>query len=129
MNKFYTVSFVDVYEDHRGAVVYPFRDVGVDPGDMRDMHFATIVPGEVRGNHSHASHTEYILVTGAEVTAAFVSPDGLEDTITLGPEPALVTIHPGAFHAFRNDGEFPCFLTCWYSGAGEIKTERRRILD
>ena len=130
MGKFYSVSFVNAYEDQRGAVVYPFRDLGVDPSEMKNMHVASIAPGEARGNHLHPAHEEYVLVAGMEVMLSLVSPDGAVKTIAVGPEPSLVTIHPGVAHVFKNEGDYPCFLTCWYSGAGdEIRTETRRIID
>ncbi|MDH5479077.1 MAG: cupin domain-containing protein [Nitrospinota bacterium] len=130
MDNFYTVTPIAAYEDHRGAVVYPFRDLGVDPGEMKSMHVASIAPGEVRGNHLHPHQEEYVLVTGVEVSAILISMDGERAVIAIGPEPMLVTIRPGVAHAFKNEGDFPCFLTCWYSGGGEnVVSVPRNVVD
>jgi len=130
MADYFSVLPVNAYEDHRGAVVYPFRDLGVDPAQMRNMHVASLMPGEIRGNHLHPVHAEYVLVTGVEVSVVMVSREGEMETFTIGPEPMLVTMRPGVAHAFKNDGDFPCFLTCWYSGGGEeIISESRRVMD
>ncbi|MDH5510180.1 MAG: cupin domain-containing protein [Nitrospinota bacterium] len=130
MSNYFSVSPVHAYEDHRGAVVYPFRDLGVDPANMKNMHVASLMPGEIRGNHMHPIQEEYVLVTGREVSAVVISGKGEMETLTIGPEPTLVTIQPGVAHAFKNEGDFPCFLTCWYSGGGgELLSEPRRVMD
>ncbi|MDH4185139.1 MAG: hypothetical protein OEV92_13005 [Nitrospinota bacterium] len=130
MGNFYSVSYIQTYEDHRGAVVYPFRDLGVDPASMKSMHVATIAPGEARGNHFHPNHQEFILVTGADMLLSLVTPDGRTESIGLGPEAALITIHPGVAHAIKNEGDFPCFVTCWYSGGREdVRSEPYQVLD
>jgi dTDP-4-dehydrorhamnose 3,5-epimerase-like enzyme len=76
-------------------------------GAIQDVHFASVLPGAVRGNHFHLRRREAIVIFG-QSTWSFHWDEG-ESTpprhkeITR-PGATLITVAPGASHAVRNDG-------------------------
>jgi len=76
-------------------------------GAIKDMHFASVLPGAVRGNHFHLRRREAIVIL-AESPWSFhwhniggATPQRADFSRTGA---TLILIVPGAAHAVRNDG-------------------------
>ncbi len=76
-------------------------------GAIKDMHFASVLPGAVRGNHFHLRRREAIVIFSESPwsfhwdDAGGAAPQRAEFTRTGA---TLILIAPGASHAVRNNG-------------------------
>lgn len=76
-------------------------------GDVQDVHFSSMVPGSVRGNHFHLRKREAIVVF-SETPWSFHWDEG-EGSQSAHAEftdsgARLILVTPGASHAVRNHG-------------------------
>lgn len=92
---------LETHGDHRGWVSEIYS--GDRELDLRNVHYGTIEPGCVRGNHVHERTREWISFVGTPVEVRW-STDGDRESIIL-EEPFRVYLPPGVGHAFRNAGE------------------------
>ena len=81
-------------------------------GDVSDLHVATILPGQVRGNHKHVRGREILLIYHEDscVLGWRDRDDLLLTRQVTGRGGVVVTVHPGTPHAIRNTGSLPLFL-------------------
>lgn len=92
---------IETHGDHRGWVSEIYS--GRPEVDLKNVHYGTIEPGCVRGNHVHEETREWIAFVGAPVEVRWGSEEETESR-TL-EEPFRVYLPPGLGHAFRNAGE------------------------
>ena len=75
---------------------------------VEDIHIASILPGSIRGNHFHQRRREVLVLTYASAWS-FHWDEGVDTPPKRrnfqGTGAALITIHPGASHAVRNDSD------------------------
>ncbi len=100
-------TIIQVKEDGRGRS-------GSLPGDalhylaaVRDVHFAEIRPGTIRGNHYHILRHEVILVWhSGSWSLHHDSGEGTEIVVDMFQGAGIVSIlvPPGCAHAIRNEG-------------------------
>jgi dTDP-4-dehydrorhamnose 3,5-epimerase-like enzyme len=99
--------------DSRGHS-FPLGDqIGCALPAVRDAHFATILPGCVRGNHYHRLRREVLVVfSEGSWTLAWDEGEGTQpcERRFNSAEAVVVQIEPGASHAIRNDGECALFV-------------------
>jgi len=76
-------------------------------GAIQDVHFASVLPGAVRGNHFHLRRREAIVIF-AQSPWSFHWDEGSatapQHIAITRPGATLITVAPGAWHAVRNDG-------------------------
>jgi len=104
-----------IESDHRGWVAWPFVKYLADEHSLNNIHIPSLNPSAVRGNHSHTSSTEYVLITSGPCRAAFYdnkSEEKLEFIINK-ELPRLFKIGPGITHAFKNEGDTEIILICF----------------
>lgn len=80
--------------------------------DITQIHFSVSVPGAVRGNHFHKSHTEWLLVTGGTATISLLdNMSGEKKELAVEADiPTLVKILPNVTHSVVNSGNQPMHL-------------------
>jgi dTDP-4-dehydrorhamnose 3,5-epimerase-like enzyme len=112
------VEFLDIsgeiHEDPRGFVFFPWQEGGQDSQDsLRTFHLISIAPGQVRGNHLHPGHREYLYTFhGAGVLLWADSAGAVQERLLTGRR-TLVRIPPGLAHALRNPGPEILYLLAW----------------
>jgi mannose-6-phosphate isomerase-like protein (cupin superfamily) len=109
-----------IKEDPRGFVYFPWQEGVKDPQDLlRTFHLVSIAPGEVRGNHLHPGHFEYLLTfQGAGIMIWEEQPGKIQERRLEGHR-TLVRIPPGIAHALRNPGPEILLLLAWREKALE----------
>lgn len=125
------VEFVDlseeIKEDPRGFVFFPWQEGGVkEPQDLpRTFHLISIAPGQVRGNHLHPGHREYLFSFQGTGVLIWEEPPGEVRERLLTGHRTLVRIPPGIAHALRNPGPEILLLVAWRerSGSGPKEPE------
>jgi oxalate decarboxylase/phosphoglucose isomerase-like protein (cupin superfamily) len=114
----------------RGWALSPFPESENVLGSGSDLHAVSILPGQVRGNHSHRGTDEWISIHGGAARFAWEQP-GFRQT-DLGPDGAfLVFIPRGVFHAFQNIGETEIVLISCFTRRPENyrdETEWKELL-
>jgi dTDP-4-dehydrorhamnose 3,5-epimerase-like enzyme len=82
-------------------------------GSAKDAHFASILPGRVRGNHYHKEKDEHLLVFNGCPWALFWD-DGegtpVQQRRFEGDKVVIIGIRPGAAHAMVNTGTRELFF-------------------
>ena len=118
------VEFIDlteeVSEDPRGFSFFPFRN-RVSRGDVLipNFHLVSIQPGQVRGNHAHPGHLEWLYPFHGQGDFIWKSPDGTQASRHIAGRRVLIRIFPGVAHAVRNTGTEPISLLAWREPMGE----------
>ena len=77
-------------------------------GRVADVHFSSLLPGAVRGNHYHLRRREAILVSALSPWSWHWDEDattGPQSRAFAGGPLCLILVSPGASHAIRNDGD------------------------
>ena len=101
-------------------------------GSINEMHYVTIAPGSVRGNHYHRGRKEIILlVFDGSWKLAWRSPNTESVTIQEfdGKGGKILLIDPGVVHAIKNTGDGPLQLvSCSNLPSTPTDTERVVLL-
>jgi dTDP-4-dehydrorhamnose 3,5-epimerase-like enzyme len=87
-------------------------------GRVRDVHLSSMLPGSVRGNHSHLRRREAIVVLHEDHWSLHWHEDehGAPSHRQFGGVGAkLILVMPGASHAIRNNGGKPLSLVAFAS--------------
>lgn len=95
------IESVKTHRDARGSLFEPLNDTEL--AAQRNVHVVLTQPGEVRGNHRHASAVEMTTVVGpclVRLTESGV----IRDLEVPAGETWRFTIPPGVAHAYRNTG-------------------------
>ncbi len=119
--------------DERGDSFHVPDEIFDFLGGVSEMHFVTLVPGAVRGNHYHIGRKEFIF-------AYFTSPWRLawrskdEHTITTrefsGEGGVIVSIDSAVVHAVKNTGDTTLYLvSCSDAPYTAADTVRESILE
>jgi oxalate decarboxylase/phosphoglucose isomerase-like protein (cupin superfamily) len=77
-----------------------------------DLHVVNVLPGQVRGNHVHAHHREYICVLGDRVLVVLKGEDGARREMLIDGRggPTIIRVLSGVAHAVRNQGTVVAYL-------------------
>ena len=115
----------DVWSDERGWGVNPLEAAGFAGEPLGDYHVVSVKPGAVRGNHSHISATEWILVFGGVAKVIWRSGEtgSIRETTTAETGPELFEVSPGVEHAVVNCSEHDIFLVS-FSDSHDRETVR-----
>jgi dTDP-4-dehydrorhamnose 3,5-epimerase-like enzyme len=122
--------FEEIKEDPRGFVFFPWqgRTEVQEPRDvLRTFHLVSIASGEVRGNHLHPGHQEYLFTFGGEGILAWEEKKGEVRERRLSGHRTLMRIPPGIAHALRNPGPEMLFLLAWRERIGNASEEPESI--
>lgn len=120
------VEFLDVsgeiFSDARGLSFYPFKERVSRPEILvQNFHLVSVQPGQVRGNHLHPGHWEWLYPFHGEGDFVWVEPDGARKSRRLAGGRVFIRIAPGVPHALRNPGPEPVYLLAWREPvSGEI---------
>jgi oxalate decarboxylase/phosphoglucose isomerase-like protein (cupin superfamily) len=112
------VEFIDlsaeIQEDLRGISFFPWRGGVREPQDLlKTFHLISIRPGQVRGNHLHPGHREYLFTFHGAGVLLWEDPPGEVQERLLTGRRTLVAIPPGVAHALRNPGPEILYLLAW----------------
>jgi oxalate decarboxylase/phosphoglucose isomerase-like protein (cupin superfamily) len=122
--------FEEIKEDPRGFVFFPWQgQAGVQkPQDVLwTFHLVSVAPGEVRGNHLHPGHREYLFTFQGTGVLIWEEPPGEVRERLLSGHRTLVRIPPGVAHALRNPGPEMLFLLAWREKVGPESAEPETI--
>lgn len=93
--------------DERGDSYYISHETVDFLGFVDEIHFSTINPGKVRGNHYHEKRSEVIILFFSDSwRLAWIPIDSEESVIRdfSGGGAVIVKVSPGVRHAFKNTG-------------------------
>jgi dTDP-4-dehydrorhamnose 3,5-epimerase-like enzyme len=126
------VEFLDISgeirEDPRGFVFFPWQAGAQEPRDLlRTFHLISIAPGQVRGNHLHPGHREYLLTFHGTGVLTWETPAGEVREQRLSGNRTLVRIPPGLAHALKNPGPEILYLLAWREKTGSCSEEPETI--
>ncbi len=113
------VEFLDlkgeIKEDQRGFSFFPWEKGSLNPQEVvQTFHLVSIRPGQVRGNHLHPAHREWLYAFhGRGILAWEAQPGRLAERELAGGR-TLVLIPPGIPHALRNPGPKLLYLLAWW---------------
>jgi oxalate decarboxylase/phosphoglucose isomerase-like protein (cupin superfamily) len=112
------VEFLDIsgatHEDPRGFVFFPWQEGAQEPQDLlRTFHLVSIAPGQVRGNHLHPGHREYLFTFHGAGVLLWEDPPGQVQERLLTGNSTLIRIPPHIPHALRNPGPEILYLLAW----------------
>lgn len=103
---------VKTHRDPRGWLFEPLTDAEL--ADQKNVHVVLTVPGEVRGNHVHATAFETTSVMGP-CLVRLKEHGTVRDVEVPTGEVWRFTIPPGVVHAYRNTGEAVMVLVSFSS--------------
>jgi oxalate decarboxylase/phosphoglucose isomerase-like protein (cupin superfamily) len=112
------VEFLDIsgetQADPRGFVFFPWQAGVKEPQDLlRTFHLISIAPGEIRGNHLHPGHREYLFTFHGAGVLLWEEPPGEVRERRLTGHRTLVRIPPSVAHALKNPGPEVLYLLAW----------------
>ncbi len=126
------VEFIDlaeeISEDARGLSFFPFKN-RVSRADVLipNFHLVSIQPGQVRGNHAHPGHLEWLYPFHGQGDFIWKSPDGAQAARRLAGDRLIIRISPGVAHAVRNVGSEPIYLLAWREPLGEAQGQPETV--
>jgi dTDP-4-dehydrorhamnose 3,5-epimerase-like enzyme len=85
-------------------------------GDVKEMHYVSMRPGAIRGNHTHAGAKEMVVASYAgDWQCVWREEEGEELHVETmqGEGTVAVLIPAGIPHTFVNSGQKPVFLYCF----------------
>lgn len=96
-----------ISDDERGVSVNFTAESSDFLGEIKDIHYASILPGKVRGNHYHIDRKEIILVdfTDEWVLASQTSQSSVTTRKFSGVGLALIKVESMVTHAIKNTGQ------------------------
>jgi len=112
----YLKRYSDTLSGNRGWVILPIDDDDLLNGKIKNIHLASIKPGNIRGNHYHKNKTEYIFMFSGSVEVV------IKDTVKNQIEkydsiecdtPYLLIAKPKVAHAIKNIGKNDVYLFCF----------------
>jgi oxalate decarboxylase/phosphoglucose isomerase-like protein (cupin superfamily) len=131
-----TVTFSDITpsfrRDGRGWHMSPLVPGFPVPGPDCHMHIVSLLPGAVRGNHSHMTTDEWMVFWAGKVLFAWEEKGRLRERLMEEDRAYLVHVPAGVPHACRNDGERESFLFSYYEKAirdYDRETVRKAIVE
>jgi len=131
-----TVEFIDltgeIHEDQRGRSFFPWRGQVANPQDLlKSFHLVSIAPGQVRGNHLHPGHVEWLYLFHNPGELIWDTTSGELKEQRVSGNRTLIRIPAGVAHAVRNPGPEILYLIAWREpaagSAGEPETLPRAL--
>lgn len=131
------VEFIDltgkIHEDPRGLSFFPWPgQVPKNQDLLRSLHLVSIAPGQVRGNHLHPGHIEWLYIFHGPGVLIWEGTPGELKEQTISGNRTLIRIPAGIAHAVRNPGPEVLYLLAWREaadgGPAEPETRRRPLL-
>ena len=121
--------------DSRGnAFIIPQKSIEfVKP--ITEMHYVTMIPGAVRGNHFHNNRRELVILnyeSDWELSWQASEKDEIKSEHFSGQGTVVIEIQSKVIHAFKNTGAAHLHLFCYSNHQGEPNdpdTTRKVILD
>jgi dTDP-4-dehydrorhamnose 3,5-epimerase-like enzyme len=118
------VDFIDlteeIFTDARGLSFFPLRERVFRPDALiQNFHLVSINPGQVRGNHVHPGHLEWLYPFHGAGDFIWQEPDGTRKERRLAGGRVLIRISPGSAHAMRNPGPEVIYLLAWREATAE----------
>jgi dTDP-4-dehydrorhamnose 3,5-epimerase-like enzyme len=117
--------------DARGALFRVPAELLEKLGPVGDVHFGTILPGALRGNHAHRGNSEVLLLQWKDrFQVAYDRGDGDSKTVIEleGHGAAALLLPPLCAHAIRNTGAEIVEFTSMPSSPYDITDVVRRTL-
>jgi len=82
-------------------------------GNIDEMHYATILPSQIRGNHYHIGRREFIIIKSSDACIVswrepnenFISTKEFKKNRVI-----LILVEPQVIHAIKNTGKAPIHL-------------------
>jgi len=126
------VDFIDlteeIVEDPRGLSFYPFKNrVSRAEVLIPNFHLVSIRPGQVRGNHVHPGHAEWLYPFHGEGDFIWQTPEGVKETRRLDGGRVFIRIAPGVAHAMRTIGPEPIYLLAWREPLDEEQNQPETV--
>ncbi|MFH1990983.1 MAG: cupin domain-containing protein [Pseudomonadota bacterium] len=106
----------NIWKDERGWGINPLEALGIKAGLPGNLHIVSLKPGTVRGDHYHATATEWMLVFGgkAKIVWKVKKASSVHQIFVDDSEPALFEIPPDIEHAVINDSTSDIYLAVFY---------------
>jgi len=101
------ITRIDNNKDERGDSFYIPRKFIDFIGTVDEVHYATIAPGEVRGNHYHRGRREFIFISFRdEWKLAFRLPgeEKVQKQEFRGSGGVIIAVQAKVIHAIKNSG-------------------------
>ncbi|MDI6852647.1 MAG: cupin domain-containing protein [Deltaproteobacteria bacterium] len=126
------VEFIDlseeISEDPRGLSFFPFKNRVSRPDVIiPNFHLVSIQPGQVRGNHVHPGHLEWLYPFHGEGDFIWKTTNGGQASRRIAGHRVLIRIPPGIAHAVRNVGAQPIYLLAWREPLGEAQGQPETV--
>ena len=119
--------------DARGESFYLPKEVFDYLGSINEMHYVTIKPGAVRGNHYHRDRREVMFLYYAdqwEFAWRRVDNPLVDKQIFAGSGGVIIKIDPCVVHAVKNTGnQLLRVICCSNRQLSSDQTEREIILE
>lgn len=108
--------------DDRGrAYMIPKKSLDfVDP--ITEMHYVTMVPGAIRGNHFHENRRELVVLnyeSDWELSWQASNKDEIKSEQFTGQGTIVIEIQSKVIHAFKNTGTGLLHLFCYSNHQGQ----------
>jgi dTDP-4-dehydrorhamnose 3,5-epimerase-like enzyme len=90
---------------------------------IKNIHFATILPGAVRGNHYHELKKEMMIVIYSDAWIFSYQEEKAEQPMFKhfeGESGIVIEIDPKVAHGIKNTGTKPLILGCFSNKADEL---------
>ena len=109
----------DIHEDPRGLSFFPWPGQVPNPQDiLTTFHLVSIAPGQVRGNHLHPGHIEWLYLFHGPGELIWEATTGEVKEQRVSGNRTLVRVPPGVAHAVCNPGPEVLYLLAWREAAG-----------
>ncbi len=115
-------------EDPRGFSFFPWRAGLREPQDfLKTFHLISLQPGQVRGNHLHPGHWEWLYPFHGNGIFSWEPAPGEVEQREFADNRTLICIPPGVAHALRNPGPKVLYLLSWRETAGPAPGEPETV--
>jgi oxalate decarboxylase/phosphoglucose isomerase-like protein (cupin superfamily) len=117
------VRFIDlsgeIKADPRGMSFFPWQGRLQESEDpLKTFHLVSVYPGQIRGNHRHPGHAEWLYpFHGAGILIWEAAPGQVRERLVAGDR-TLIHIPAGCAHAIKNPGPEMLYLLAWREATG-----------
>lgn len=119
----YKIKKLETHEDKRGWLVELLKANELEE-PVKQIHVASIEPGQVRGNHYHSKRIEWFFIIAGKAKLSLQDIKTKEKiSFKLSPkQPKVITIFPYIAHAVKNIGKETVYLVSAQSDIYNPKT-------
>ena len=107
------ISWVQNKRDERGDSYYLPRKYIDFIGAVNEIHYTTIAPQAVRGNHYHLKRREFIFLsfnTKWKLAWRPLEEEEVREKELSGSGGVIISVQPNVIHAIKNTGDIPIQL-------------------